>query len=471
MKKWLLPFAVLCWQTVFAQQSPTNNQARQIFNNAISYLYGTGTSHDPEKAVQLFKQAAAMGDAASLNALGNLYAKGGAGLTADINTAVDYYAKAGAAGYASAYYNLATLFKEGRKLSQDFRQSARYVKSGADLGNDACKRLLAYYYFKGFGIEQNYSAAFDLYKELAESGDANAQYFLGLCYRNGYGTNANQDEARKWLTKAVAKGERQAKHELTNEPKPENSNIFDPGLQLRVEKVKNYQEKLIAEGNNDISGIYKGIAVYYDFSGKHVHEVLPLTLTLRKAEKGYTGTWAESDLQTASIKGSFSSNHFNFDPESRYTRRNYYSYREPEEYQFKTANLSINYLQDSMYLAGDMQFYSISRSEPGQPMYIMLSKKVEASGNFLKSNLQLTLNPNPATDELRVGVTLPSACKVNYEIISVDGKSITNKAGETLLPAGTYYMPVKVQFLARGNYAMRITTSCGATQTKTFIKH
>src|SRR4028118_2110359 len=99
MKKRLLFTAVLLWQTaVFAQQAVVKKPAQQIFEEAFRYLNGLGTTYDPPKAVQLFKQAAASGNGASMNALGNLHAKGEAGLVRDMDAAIDYYTRAGQAG-------------------------------------------------------------------------------------------------------------------------------------------------------------------------------------------------------------------------------------------------------------------------------------------------------------------------------------------------------------------------------------
>jgi hypothetical protein len=417
----------------------------------------------------LFRQAAEQGDAAAMNALGNLYANGDAGLTKDAGTAIDYYQRAGQAGYSTSYYNLAKLYKDDQLVPQDFSKSARYSETGATLGNANCKNLLAYYYFKGFGVQQNYARAFNLYRELAQSGDANAQYFLGLCYRNGYGTTANLAEAKRWLQTASQNGEGQARHELSAEPKPENSNLHNPGLQLQVDKLKNYQENVIASENNNISGTYQGFAVYYDFSGRFVHNVVPLTLTLSKTTDGYTGIWKEEGNDVA-VKGSFRSNNFAFDGSSQYTRRNYYSYRDEERYQFKAAKLSVKYIQDSFYLTGDMQFYSLDRKEPGQPMYITLGRKI-TDGETGTGNFKLAVTPNPAVAEIRATFTVTNTCKVSFNIVDMNGRTIATQNNQPLLPPGTYTVPVRVQHLANGNYTLRMTTSTGAVLNKQFIKH
>ena len=494
MKKWLLPVVLLLSQTaVHAQQTTVEHpavksngvkpalranvtqpsqaaatqSAHETFTDAYRYLHGVGTSYDPAKAVRIFKQAADRGDGASMNALGNLYVKGNAGLGTDVKTAIDYYKMAGQAGYSTGYYNLAKLYKDDQLLAQDFQQSANYCQSGAAMGDANCKNLLAYYYFKGFGVTQDYTKAFTLFLELAQTGNVNAQYFLGLCYRNGYGTEVNENEARRWLQSASAKGDYQATHELIDEPQPENSNIYNPGIQAQVDRLKDYQERMIASGNNDISGTYGGFAVYYDFSGRYVHEVVSLTLTLQKTNDGYQGSWTEG-ADKATIKGTFNGGGFVFDPATQYSRSNYYSYEAKERYQFKSAQLAIKYMNDSMYLAGDMQFYSLDRHEPGQPMYILLSKRVEGGG--LNGNLALSVSPNPTTSEIKATFTLNDASRVSFSITDMDGRPVESQALEALLPAGTYSIPINVAHLSSGSYALRMVTAFGAAQIKIFIK-
>jgi uncharacterized protein len=470
MKKWLLPTVMLFFQTaVFAQQSTAVIPAKDVFDEAYRYLMGLGSPYDPGKAIVLFKKAAAMGNAASMNALGNIYARGEAGVNTDLNTAIAYFKQAGHAGYSTAYYNLAILYKDGELLPQDFKQSAQYTQAGAAIGNSSCKNLLAYYYFKGFGVQQSYSKAFNLYLELAQTGDVNAQYFTGLCYRNGYGVTANQNEAKKWLQQAADNGENQAVHELTEETLPENSSIISPVQEQKVKRLRNYKEKLITASGNDLSGDYKGFAVYYDFSNHFVHQLVPLSLTLCQAANGYQGTWTESDTLAATIKASFFNNNLSFDSSSQYARCNYYSYREIEKYQFKTASLGIKYLNDSMFLSGDVKFYSIDRKEPGQPMYIMLGKKVKNFDQLIKDNLQFTISPNPTTEEIKARFTLSKPGKVNFQVYDIEGKPVINQ-NTGGVPAGTYTYPIDVHLLAKGSYTISISTTTGSTQNKIFIK-
>jgi hypothetical protein len=298
----------------------------------------------------------------------------------------------------------------------------------------------------------------------------NAQYFLGLLYRNGYGTAPNQALARQWLMKAAAQKDGQAIHELTSEPIPENASIISDALQNRLTSLKAYQEQFNTAAGNDISGEYEGYAVYYDFSHQYVHDIVPLKLSLQKNGDHYQGTWTEWEGLSAPLKAAFDNNNtLRFDSTSEYTRRNYYSYRSLEPYRFDQASLSLKYLNDSVYLAGDVQFYSIKRKEPGQPMYIALTRKSQGTpSSLLAPDFKLALAPNPVVSSVRVAFTISSSAKVILQVIDEHGAVLQQTSPETL-PAGTYTYTLSTDGLAAGSYFLKFSAG-SQLQTKSFIK-
>ena len=470
MKKILQGMMVLLLHSaVSAQSQPMPPELVQAtFTKAQEYFYGIGRPYDPPKAFQLFTEAAKEGNADAMNALANMYV-GGVTVPVDIKQAISWYEKAGYAGSALAYNNLAMLYRRGEVVEQDFTKAAQYYIKGAALNNDYSKNSLAYFYYKGLGIRQSYTNAFNLYKELATKGDVNAQYFLGLCYRNGYGVSANANIARQWLQKAAEKHDRQADHELNAESLPENMSVISPVLQNQVKDLRNYQEKFEAAPSNDIGGVYAGYAVYYDFSKEYVHEIVPLTLSLRKNGKNYEGVWKEGDSVTAPIKASFTNNSLGFDTSSKYIRHNYYSYRDAEPYTFNSATLNIKYYKDSVYLSGDVRFYSTIRREPGQPMYIVLARKALPAENPVKEeHFKLTSFPNPATNTVKASFTIPHNSKVQLELLTVQGKPI-QIVNEQMIPVGTYSYSFNIETLSAGSYIIKITAD-GRTESKIFIK-
>lgn len=470
MKKRILTVSLLlCISVLSTVAQPQTDLPKNLFNEGFRYANGINKPYNPAKAIELFTQAANAGYGPAMNALGNAY-MGNLGVTPDVETALLWFKKASSAGYVNASYNLGRLYQKGISVPQDFNEAAKYYRAGADAGDESCKNELAYFYFKGLGVTQNYYKAFALYQEIAMKGNVNAQYFLGICYRNGYGTAVNNELSKEWLKKAAEKNDRQAIHELTKEQYPENMTIVDPALQSKVSMLKNYQEKFVSANDNNIAGEYTGYAVYYDFSKTYVNSIVPLRLTLKKSGDGYEGTWTEQTDLSAGIKASFQSNLFSFDTSCQYVRNNYYSYGSPEKYQFKNAALTVKYIGDSMFLSGDVRFYSLSRKEPGHPMYIALSKK--ADDNLLTgASLKLALSPNPASNILKVTFTLPKAQPVALQLRTIEGYPL-QRIEKTMLPAGTYSYEFDVHALAAGTYVMQFVPGKEQQKeiSKTFIK-
>jgi TPR repeat protein len=468
MKKFYLLLITLSYLGVYGQQPAGTPPGLASYNKGIQLLDGS-RGYDPAGAFPLLSQSAAAGNVRAMNALGNMYANG-MGMSVDADKAIYWYKMAAKAGYANAWYNLGRLYQTGDIVAQDFIAAAGYYQAGANAGDKGSRNWLAYMYYKGLGLPQSYPKAFALYSELAQQNDVNAWYFLGICYRNGYGVAPDADLAKQWLMKAADKKYGQAIHELTAEPLPENASVFTPALQEKVQELQNYHEQFTTAGSSDISGTYKGYAVYYDFSRQFVHEIVPLNLQIDKNGTGYEGVWTEGDSLTARIKASFTDNLFQFDSSSKYTRRNYYSYRDAEPYRFNSAALSIKFFHDSIYLSGDVQFYSILRKEPGQPIFISLSRAMSKTGAGMTSaaDFKLALSPNPTQTSLRASFTLPQSGKVQLLIADINGKILQQTAPETL-PPGSFQYSMNVQGLAAGTYVLTLNAG-SSLQTKTFIK-
>lgn len=464
-------FLVLGWYASMAQcpSDSSMQSSDRLVARGLAYLSGTTLPYDPAKARPLLEQGAALGNGKAMNAMGNLYANG-VSVPLDMAQALSWYEKAAGNGYTSAYFNLGMYYQKSGPDEQDFKKAVYYYRKGADAGNDNCKNKLAYLCYKGFGTDQDYITAFNLYKELAQKGDMNACYFLGLCYRNGYGTNADPALAKKWLTVAASSNDKQAIHELTAEPSPENTSLLTSALQRAVDDLKSHVEHFSTALNNDLSGNYTGYAFYYDFSHQYVHEVVPVILNIRKEGAKYVGSWLESDSLHASIKATYSGDSFVFDSNCRYVRRNYYSYGDDEPYRFEDAKVKITYNKDSLYLSGDLDFYSINRKEPGQPVSIFLSRKI-STGELLQKDTFVTsvdLFPNPVNTSLHVNLINPSAGKVRLQIVSASG-SIIQSSDVEMLPAGSFMYEFNTTGLASGTYILRMSAG-NQVINKSFVK-
>ena len=246
--------------------------------------------------------------------------------------------------------------------------------------------------------------------------------------------------------------------------------VVNPGLQNEVASLTVYKEQFITSGNNNLSGTYTGNAIYYDFSHQYVHEIVPLQLVIQQNDSVYNCIWTENGVNTATITAVLNnSNGFSFDSSSQYTRHNYYSYESAELYRFNQAPLSIKYLNDSVYLCGDVRFYSLSRKEPGQPVFISLSKKFDNVASLpAAKDFRLSVSPDPALSSINASFTLPGTAKVQLQVLDMNGHVVNRIVGETM-PQGSYLYNLDVSPLANGTYILRLITN-GVSQETKFIK-
>ena len=443
-------------------------------------LQGISEKVDSTAAVAFFRISASKGYGQAMKFLGSLQLYGRAGMEQNTDSAYYWLNAALAANCYTAYFDLGHIYQEGIYAQQDFKKAAEYYRKGADYGVPLCKDFLGYLYYKGLGVQQSYDSAVALYRPLAVKGTPHAQYFMGLLQRNGYGLPANQDSAKYWLKKSAAQNYKPAIHELLAEPLPENRTLVNAELIPQLKKLQKYTENFKAADTNDISGHYSGYAVYQDFSRTGINRIVQLTVDLQKKGEDYVGSWTEfgpKEKNTTKVKARFQDNTLIFDSSTQYIRRDQYSYGSPDRYRFEKAKLSIQYFNDSIHFTGDMQFYSLRRREPGQPIFIALGRPNENNNDYtqitktgLKSNTPtLLLYPNPAKSYINASFTIKKNEKIKLSIMDMTGRTLQTKNSSSL-PAGSYTYTFNLQNIVPGAYLLQIITSSGKTA-QHFIKN
>ncbi len=462
MKK--LIFSICVFSTLIVQ---AQSEAENFYNEGLTYLKGISKDYDLNQAKYLLKKASDLKHVDAMLVLGDVYKSA---LNGNVNkdSVLFWYTTASNYGSVRANYKLGKLYKEGKLVPQDFAKAVKYYQKGVLQNDDMCKNALAYMYYKGLGIGQDYFRAYSLYKESAKNENKNSMYFLGLCYKNGYGVNRDTAIANFWLRKSAKEFERQAGREL-NEWEPENRGLIDPVLQSKLNATNGYKEKYIASSDNNYEGNYKGFAIYYDWSGKFVHEIIPLELELKKDGQKYTGTWKEEDRESVKIIAINSNNKFVFNNTTPYLRKDHYSGRSLESWRFRQAKLNLNFVKDSVELNGFIQFYSFKRREPGKPVQIAVKKSMSTDGQASEGFVKLKLFPNPATNNLTVQFSLAVKERVAIRVLSKNGKVLFTEDAKNL-PAGTYIYPMQVGNLAAGVYDVQIIRNKAISSTSSFVK-
>jgi TPR repeat protein len=178
------------------------------------YLSGKGVKQDNAKALKLIQDAAdhRFGDAKNL--LAKLYLYGGAGLSVNRPTALEYFRQAKDLKCPEAFYNLGMLAFTAKGPFATPARAASLFEGGAKLGHS----LSMFYYGRcldeGTGLPKSksdaalwYEKAIDPLKKGAEGGDRAAMVCYAMAQDQGLGTDINPSEARRWYAKAATLGD------------------------------------------------------------------------------------------------------------------------------------------------------------------------------------------------------------------------------------------------------------------------
>ena len=117
--------------------------------------YNTG---DYEKAFELIKPFAELGDGLLQSTVGLMYQHGKGTLKND-REAVKWYRKAAEQGVSFAQVNLGFMYDHGRGVPQDYAEAVKWYRMAAEQGEGRGQLNLGIKYGKGHGIPQDYVQA------------------------------------------------------------------------------------------------------------------------------------------------------------------------------------------------------------------------------------------------------------------------------------------------------------------------
>jgi hypothetical protein len=173
-----------------------------IKNLANISLTSTDSPNSKIKAIQLYKQAADLGDAESQRIIGMSMLEGSYGLQQDYDSGYKLIQSSADKGDEGAKAALGFCYFWGAGVKQDYDKAYRIFSSHAERENMIALAGLGYCYMLGRGAQQDARKAFRLIKKSAESGDMNAAWNLGILYLKGQGVEKDAQEGFKWMEKS-----------------------------------------------------------------------------------------------------------------------------------------------------------------------------------------------------------------------------------------------------------------------------
>ena len=158
----------------------------------------------------MLRAAALKGDGSAAYEIGLRYAEG-RGVTANFDEAAKWYGRAAKANLVPALFRLGTLYEKGLGVRKDIGVATSYYRQAADRGNAKAMHNLAVLEADGGG-KPNYKVASYWFRKAAEHGVADSQFNLGILYARGIGVEQNLAESYKWFSLAAAQGDTDSAH-------------------------------------------------------------------------------------------------------------------------------------------------------------------------------------------------------------------------------------------------------------------
>ena len=139
----------------------------------------------------------------------------GIGIKQDKEKAVDLYRRAAEMGEVSAQYCLGISYQEGNGVNIDEKEAARWFKEAAENGDASAQEELGECYISGRGVDKDEKEALKWFETAAGNGSDYAQFATGCLYEYGEGdVPKNIELAKEWLQKAAENDFLDAQYEM-----------------------------------------------------------------------------------------------------------------------------------------------------------------------------------------------------------------------------------------------------------------
>jgi hypothetical protein len=466
--------------TAFSQSQCEENieKAKKLLNEKSPFVTG-------EIVFNLIYSCAKNGDAVAENMLGLCYLNG-VGTSIDEDTAFQYINSSAKKKNATAQYNLGRLYKYGIGCELSFVEAIKWFNKASLNGNQRASYTLGYMYYKGFGVEQDYKKAVQWFQK---STDFMAQHYLGICYYLGYGVPVNEQKAlevllnnptgnsQKLVAYIKAGQKEKNKQEITeviNQNK--NDKTFVKAETSDKIEVKETNE---AVSSDEILKTWNAKFLQYDWSGKHVTRILPLSLTFKSNNDSIDISLNFKDkLYTA--KAVWQDETLFFNGDVILGLEEFYGIEEDVllDYNLFSIRFTQKEVLGQSYMVGYIDSFIEKRTEYGEPISLLLlpeNLETSISEEMLlalasQEDQFIKLYPVPFKNTLSIQYTLDKADYVQVELYSIDNGYKRVVSPNALQEKGTHLHTVNVdKSIGDGLYIVKVIVG-NTVYTRTVIK-
>lgn len=170
---------------------------------------GDGIAADHDEAFKWLSICATQGDQRGICFLGHAYQEG-IGCKPDPEQAVALFKEAAAMDYPPAIQALGRCYFNGDGITKDPAKGIALLRDAANRGESRAMTDIGLALLNGEHLLTNYAEALKWFHRAAEKGERNAMYFIGRMHEEGDGVEQSTDEARRWFAMAAAKGHQRA---------------------------------------------------------------------------------------------------------------------------------------------------------------------------------------------------------------------------------------------------------------------
>ena len=146
------------------------------------------------------------GNASAQYELAARYADG-RGMTRDSHIAQQWFEKAALQGLAPAQYRLGSMYERGAGIDKDLKRARDWYVKAAAQGNVRAMHNLAVLNAEGVDGKPDYPAAASWFRKAAEYGVRDSQYNLAILYARGLGIEQNLQLSWAWFNAAAQQGD------------------------------------------------------------------------------------------------------------------------------------------------------------------------------------------------------------------------------------------------------------------------